>query len=291
MGWSRCRIIQRPRNARNHRGDLRSPEINLWRLEFFIQEAEMSDDIGYIKRNLSGRTVKAVDDFKKEVVRVMSEATLAGALHGSRTFINYWQAALLVFERKLNSAFQFAYNASGKHTGEIYDELAQTAQQMLDGMVGHVREKAGANDRAFGGGYSEIVDRMLVAMDQKRDQLLDDFKHGVMGDEKLKKDPVVSIVANQTGSPGAVQQIGVGDFSQSAFVQNHRSLVEAVEKALKSPEFAQLEQEQKDGFKDVADALLDEAKKTAPDPGKLKRWGMRAVDLAKELGLHVAAAE
>jgi hypothetical protein len=61
-------------------------------------------------------------------------------------------------------------------------------------------------------------------------------------------------------------------------------LIDAVEKALASPEFAKLQPEQKDGFKDVADTLLDEAKKDQPDPGKLNRWGTR-------LGLHVAATE
>jgi hypothetical protein len=67
-----------------------------------------------------------------------------------------------------------------------------------------------------------------------------------------------------------VQQIGVGEFSQSAFVQNHQSLVDAVNKALASPEFAKLEPTQKEGFKDVADTLLDEAKRAKPDPGKSK---------------------
>jgi hypothetical protein len=147
------------------------------------------------------------------------------------------------------------------------------------------------NDKAFGGGYAEIVDRMQTAMREKWERLLDDFKHGMMGSERLKKDPVVSIVSNQTNSPGAVQQIGVGEFSQSALVQNHQSLVDAVNKALASPEFAKLEPSQKEGFKDVADKLLDEAKKEKPEPGKLKRWGHRLGELATQLGLHVAATE
>jgi hypothetical protein len=81
---------------------------------------------------------------------------------------------------------------------------------------------------------------MLTAMREKRDWLLDDFQHGMMGSERLKKDPVVSIVSNQTNSPGSVQQIGVGDFSQNAFVQNHQPLVDAINKALASSEYAKL---------------------------------------------------
>jgi hypothetical protein len=68
-------------------------------------------------------------------------------------------------------------------------------------------------------------------------------------------------------------------------------LVDAVNRALASPEFAKLESTQKDGFTDVADALLDEAAKEKPDPGKLKRWGQRLAEIGKELGLHVAATE
>jgi hypothetical protein len=70
---------------------------------------------------------------------------------------------------------------------------------------------------------------------------------------------VVNIVSNQTNSPGAVQQVGVGEFSQSAFVQNHQPLVDAVNKALASPEFAKPESAQKEGFKDVADTLPEDA--------------------------------
>jgi hypothetical protein len=43
--------------------------------------------------------------------------------------------------------------------------------------------------------------------------------------------------------------------------------------------------------KDVADTVLEEAKKAKPEPGKLKRWGHRLGELAAQLGLHVAATE
>jgi hypothetical protein len=251
----------------------------------------MSDEIAYIGRNLNARTIKAVEGFQVEVSRIQREAAGAGALHGSRTFISFWQAGLAILEREMLSAMQLVYNHTGKHTGEVYDQIAYCSNQMIERMVQEVRTKANLNDQAFGGGYAEIVDRLLTAMREKRERLLDDFQHGMMGSERLKKDPVVSIVANQTDSPGAVQQIGVGDFSQNALVENHQLLVDAVNKALASPEYQKLEPAQKDALKDVADTLLDEAKKGKPDPGKLRRWGNRLVDLGKELGLHVLATE
>jgi hypothetical protein len=71
---------------------------------------------------------------------------------------------------------------------------------------------------------------------------------------------------NQTNSPGAIQQVGIGDnFSQSAFTQNHHELVTAIDRALASTEFTQLNQDQKDAFSDTAVVVKEEASKSTPD--------------------------
>ncbi|WP_315718130.1 MULTISPECIES: hypothetical protein [unclassified Bradyrhizobium] len=252
----------------------------------------MPDEIAYICRNLNARTLKTVEDFQKEVSQIMSEATLAGALHNSRTFIRFWEVGVQLLERDINSAIQFVYNHTGQHTGEVYDQVAYCSSQMVERILQDVRARAGVNDQAFGGGYAEIVDRMQTAMQEKRERLLDDFKHGMIGSERLKKDAVVNVINNQTNSPGAIQQVGVGDnFSQQAFAQNHQELVLAIEKALASQEFAELQQDQKEAYSDTALVVKEEAAKAQPDAGKLKRWGRRLVDLGRDLGMKVATAE
>jgi hypothetical protein len=135
----------------------------------------MSDEIAYIGRNLNARTMKAVEDFQMEVSRIMREAAAAGALNGSRTYIQFWQAGAAILDREMNSAIQFVYNHTGKHTGEVYNQVAYCSNQIVERIVQEVRTKADVNDRAFGGGYAEIVDRMLTAMREKRERLLDDF--------------------------------------------------------------------------------------------------------------------
>lgn len=72
-------------------------------------------------------------------------------------------------------------------------------------MVQDVRTKAGLDDKAFGGGYPKIVDRMLVAMREKREWLLDDFLRGMMGSERLTKDAVVDVI-NKAGTGDLVQR-------------------------------------------------------------------------------------
>jgi hypothetical protein len=95
----------------------------------------------------------------------------------------------------------------------------------------------------------------------------------------LKKDPLVNVINTQTNSPGAIQQVGIGDnFSQTAFNQNHHELVTAIDRALLSGEFAQLKKDQKEAFSDTSAVVKEEASKPQPDVGKLKRWGSRLVD-------------
>jgi hypothetical protein len=100
----------------------------------------------------------------------------------------------------------------------------------------------------------------------------------------------VNLVANQTNSPGAVQQLGVGDFSQSAMVQNYAPLVHAIDAAINSDEFKSLKPEQQVAFSDIADAIKDEAGKSSPDGSKLKRWGQRLLNFANEVGMKVAVS-
>jgi hypothetical protein len=113
----------------------------------------------------------------------------------------------------------------------------------------------------------------------------------MVGNERMKKDPVVSIINSQSNSPGAIQQVGVGEFSQDGFIHHHDQLIAAVDKALGSPEFQRLEQSQKEGIRDVADALKDEAAKASPDPDKLKLWSDRFTAMAKEVGMRVAVSK
>ncbi|MHC2273531.1 hypothetical protein ACVME8_000142 [Bradyrhizobium diazoefficiens] len=85
----------------------------------------------------------------------------------------------------------------------------------------------------------------------------------------------------------------MGDnFSQQAFNANHRELVAAIERALASSELADAsDAEKKQQFVDTVDVLKEEASKEKPDAGKLRRWGERGIQLAKDLGMKVATSE
>jgi hypothetical protein len=247
----------------------------------------MAYDAQYLGRNLTNRVHQAATTFQHEMRAVLSQAASGGAVNSSGVYIQYWQRGLEVLGVAINDAAQFAYNLTGEHTGEVFNQVAFCAKRMVDEMMNSINTRA---SRAGDQQYGEIVGKTRIAFEELKDSLLDDFKNGMMGSARLKKDPVVSIIANQTDSPGGVQQIGVGAFSQSAFVENHRPLIKAIDDALVSAEFQALGPEEKEGVRDMAKVLRDEASKPNPDAGTLKRWGRRLVEFTKEVGMKTASS-
>src|SRR5205823_6893210 len=94
--------------------------------------------------------------------------------------------------------------------------------------------RTGIGGPTWGTEMNKIRDRLS----ELRTRRMRDFTNGMMGNERMKKDGVVSIINNQTNSPGAIQQSGVGNFSQQAFTQQHQPLIAAIDAALASAEFA-----------------------------------------------------
>ncbi len=112
----------------------------------------------------------------------------------------------------------------------------------------------------------------------------------MQGSERLKKDPIVTAVINQSNSPGAVAQVGAGTFSQTAFTQQQNQLIQAIDRTMNSPEFAALNLEQQQDFRDIADVVKAEASSAKPDTGKLQRWGKTLVTFAADVGMRVASS-
>jgi hypothetical protein len=134
------------------------------------------------------------------------------------------------------------------------------------------------------------LDFIVKALGNKTDHLVDDFNHGMMEDGKLKKDPLVSLTATQTNSPGALQQLGFGEFSQNAFVQNHKPLVEAIDRIETTDEFANLNEDRKALYRAYAEALKEEASETQPNPEKLQRRGAKLLDFCRDTGMTAASS-
>jgi|GEM_PF-2835827 len=240
-------------------------------------------DLEYLGRGLNTRTYASVEAYKLAASKIKREATLHGAQGSSRVLVAFGEAAIEEFTKEALEAAQFAFNVMDHNGEEVSKPLEYALGRMVDMIGNALGGENGSPDHA------SITNKAKAQLKAKKEQILDDFVHGIMGSHKLKKDSVISVVNNQTNSPGSTQQVGFGNFSQTAFTQQQHALVRAIDAALASQEYAALGPPQKEAFKDIADTLKDEAAKPAPDSGKLKRWGSRLVDLANEIGLKVAS--
>lgn len=128
-------------------------------------------------------------------------------------------------------------------------------------------------------------------LDKLRRGLTEDFRLGILDGVRPKKDTEVKVNVNQSNSPGANAQVGVGNnISQTVHFEAHQELINAVNQALESREFVRLSHEQKEEFRNTATIVTDEASKRQPDVGKLRYWGGRLIQFAEKILSDVIAA-
>lgn len=251
--------------------------------------ASIAMDDGYLGRSVNRRTYEADRILRASIDRVIREASAKGMLGSGNTIWSFRTEALRIFEEQFRETAQFVFNLTETNEGDSASALVFYTKRVAGMFIQHLRDastRLGVPEGLIAGEVTKIG----VALEERRTQVLDDFVHGMMGSARMKKDPIVTIALNQTSSPNAVQQVGFGRFSQSAYSQQHNALVEAVDAALRSADFLALPQQQRDAFKDMADVLKEEASKPQPDDAKLKRWGERVSEFGQEIGAHAATA-
>jgi hypothetical protein len=246
-------------------------------------------DDGYLERSVNRRTYEADTALKSALGAVMAQAAAKGMLSSGNTLWSFRTETLRIFEEGFKEAAQFAYNLRDTTDEPSKTALSFYAKRVIGMFMLHLGDasmRLGMPESMVAGQIANIGS----ALEDRAAKLLDDFVHGMSGNVRMKKDPVVSIALSQSNSPNAVQQVGFGQFSQTAFTQQHNGLVETIEAVLRSAEFQALPEGQQDAFRDIADVVREEASKSEPDAAKLKRWSERLLECGKEVGLHVAVA-
>ncbi|UYO46102.1 hypothetical protein KQX63_08860 [Rhodopseudomonas palustris] len=250
----------------------------------------MAFDTSYLGRSLDNRLPDVYETLVREINSVQAKHAAAGRLQSGATLTAFEEIAASQFKSAVADASKFTFEFTAGHEPEAQACLKNFANRVQQMIMAEISENA---DRLnLGAVTATQIEKVRAKLERFKEQALSDFSHGMQGSERLRRDPLVSVITNQTNSPGSIQQVGIGDsFSQTAFTQNHNELVAAIDRVLISQEFSRLSPEQKEAFSDTAAVVKEEAIKAEPDVGKLKRWGSRLVDLGKELGMKVATAE
>lgn len=244
----------------------------------------------YLGESLNDRACDAVKAGEAALNAIMRQHAAAGRLASGATLIAFGKEVNRIFGEHFDSAAQFTFNLTGDHAPEAIKPLDYFAGRVVE-MLNQKLVEFGPRTGIDGPTWGRELNNIRVRLGELRTRRMRDFTHGMMGNERMKKDGVVSIINNQTHSPGAIQQSGVGNFSQQAFSQHHQPLVAAIDAALASADFAKLGDSQKQGFKDIADVVKEEASKPNPDASKLKRWSDRLISMGTEIGMRVAVSE
>jgi hypothetical protein len=250
----------------------------------------MTFDAGYFERSLARRADGRKKEFDAAVGKLISYLASKGMLGSGTTLLQMTEIAVTQLTEDFKAAATLGFSLAEHNGPEVSEPLERFADHICSDMLAYLTER-GKNTGLSMTTVTAQLQKLVGALDARKEHLLDDFRNGIMGNERMKKeDPVVSIIANQTGSPGGVQQIGVGRFSQNAFVENSKPLLAAIDEALASKEFAGLQPDQQDGFRDIAGAFKGELSKASPDQGALRRWGGRLVEFSKQVGLETASS-
>jgi hypothetical protein len=248
----------------------------------------MALDSVYLGRSLDNRVPDVHEVVSREVNALQSRHAATGRLQSGATLIGFEEIASKLLRSSIADASRFTFEFTGGHEPEALAYLKSFAARVQHVVMTEISEKA---DRlGLGSVTASHLDKVRTKLDRFREQALDDFSHGMHGSERLKRDPVVNAVINQSNSPGAVAQVGSGTFSQSAFTQQQHQLIQAIDQALNSAEFAALTPEQQQGFRDIADVVKTEASSAKPDTGKLQRWGKTIVSFATDVGMKLASS-
>lgn len=250
----------------------------------------MDDQLVYLGRTLDKRATEVASKIDQEIEGIMRRNAAAGRLGSGSTLISFNEEAQKLFIEAFESAALFSFNLTHRNGEDVGGQLSYFADRAVDAIMGKIMTSAvrlGLPEQAV----APHVTTISTGLINRKECLLDDFKFGMLGNARMKSDPLVNIVTHQTNSPGAIQQIGMGTFSQSAFSQHNEPLLAAIDAALISPEFSSLNEIDKEAFRDVADIMKAEARKPQPDPQKLKRWSDRLVAIGKELGMRVVVSE
>jgi hypothetical protein len=247
-------------------------------------------DEAYLGGSLNDRAYDAATAGDAALNGIMRQHAAAGRLASGATLTMFGNEMGRIFGEEFDKAAQFVFNLTGGNAPEAIRPLDYFAGRVVDMLL----EKLIMCGRRTGIDEPTVareINDIRVRLGELRTRRMRDFTHGMMGNERMKKDQVVSIINNQNNSPGAIQQTGIGNFSQTAFTQQHQPLIAAIDAALASAEFANLADNQKQGFRDIAEVVKDEASKPVPDASKLKRRSDRLISMGTEVGMRLAVSE
>jgi len=221
-------------------------------------------------------------------MKVQADATKANAFGGSRMYIMYDQAVGDVLVGYLNRMASVAFEVAGGVTSDATQLFEESATKFVGDVTAWLNGIYGEQS-AFGD-VGASPSKLHSTLSTIVRDAVDDFRNGMVGDTPLKKPSSVNVINTISNSPGVAVQNVVGDSNKLSLEQHSSTVLGALDGLLESDEFKKLSEDDKDSLRDHVDVLRVELGKANADLPKVRRWAGSILRLAREFGMHAAAA-
>jgi hypothetical protein len=209
----------------------------------------MTDKRAYLGRSLNQRAYDAADKAAAAFEALMRQNAAVGRLASGHTLIGFKTEALRVFNEEFASAASFALNLWDSVDEETSQAVAYFANRLVELFFGKL-VICGPSTGIDEATVARELNNIKVALQERRERVLDDFAHGMAGDQRIKNDSVASIVNNQSNShdeaPASDRVVRI-DHNSAGYRETEEAL-DTLEHDLKSTNDFPGEPEEKDQF-------------------------------------------
>ncbi|RXT40279.1 hypothetical protein [Bradyrhizobium betae] len=209
----------------------------------------MTDKRAYLGRSLNQRAYDAADNAAAAFETLMRQNAAVGRLASGHTLIGFKTEALRILNEEFVSAASFALNLLDSVDGETSQAVAYFANRLVELIYGKL-VICGPGTGIAEATVARELNNIKIALQERRDRVLDDFAHGMAGDQRIKSDSVVSIANTHSNSPDeapASDRVVRIDHNSAGYRETEEAL-DTLEHGLKSTNDFLGEPEEKDQF-------------------------------------------
>jgi hypothetical protein len=150
----------------------------------------VSYDEAYLGASLNDRTYDAAKAGDAALNAIKRQNAAAGRLASGTTLHMFGNEARKVFGEEFDKAAQFVFNLTGGNAPEVIGPLDYFASRVVDLLMQKLvlcGTRTGIAEATVAGEINNI----LVSLNEMRTRRVRDFTHGIMGNERMKKDPII----------------------------------------------------------------------------------------------------
>jgi hypothetical protein len=246
----------------------------------------VSDIPTYLDQRLPSIAEEALKAAKIAVNQIRSVAAGNNQLGNSRLWLQYDPPIQREFENALNTAARLISEIAGSAASEYAGHLEKLASGLIEQIIQWREEGRGKGRYNDNNGLNAHIDRVRVALTRAKDNIIGDFRFGVVEGRQMASNPVQNVLTIQNVRDSIINVVQTGHLSGK-----YEDVARQLADILKSAEVEHLPTEAKEEVAALADIVKDELSKApSPNQGKVLRGITLLGNALRRLGANTASA-